>query len=261
MDRLITLLQNLLSLNKVASVSLPGVFSALAIAILMWPPRTIDEVPCVIIPGQIQIANVPACRPTANEQRTRACMLGTRDLPNRPWFEPEASKNSQLVLDREKQNIAECVENETSRKGEEKARNEYLTQDVADRQKLSTVLLDTYTAYEKSNNPLAGQFRAKWESNSKAIGDIREKILSNEQSIRDRDRNLTELARFDKIISERLADPGRLRPRQTFDDVLIALVNHVTGFILLAIALGVVSTPLAQAGAAGFFDLVFREGF
>ncbi len=261
MDRVITLLQSLLSLNKVASVSLPGVLSAIAISILLWPARPIDEIPCVIISGQAGQANLPRCRPIANEGRTRVCRFGTLCLPRPPWFDRQATEGAQLILDREKQNIAECVEKETSLKGSEKTHIDYLTQDIANLQKPLTAVLESYTSYEKTNSALAGPFRAKFDSLQKEIDGKRASILELEQSIRDRERNLAELARFDKTISDRLADPGRLRPRKTFDDVLIALVNHVTGFILLAIVLGVVATPIAQAGSSGFFDSIFPEGY
>jgi hypothetical protein len=259
MDKIITLLQSLLSLNKVASVSVPGLVAAVGLAILLWPPRPIDQIPCVVsqTTNQLQVANQP-CSITAPAPTQRACIPGTQTLPAEPWYDKQAARDTQKILDQEQQAIAECIEKETSLKGLEKTENDYWTQDIADLQKLSTAALETYSNYEKTNNPLAGQFRAKWEYHLEEIEAKRKSILQNEQRMRDRDRYLAELARYDKTISERLADPGRLRPRKTFEDVLAALVNHVVAFILLAIALGVILTPLNQTASAGFFDRLFR---
>src|SRR5271157_3592762 len=44
MDQIITLLTNLFNLTKVASVTLPGVALAGALALFLWPPRPVDTV-------------------------------------------------------------------------------------------------------------------------------------------------------------------------------------------------------------------------
>jgi hypothetical protein len=252
MDKIVSLLQSLLSLNKVASVSVPGILAAVGLAIILWPPRPIDQIPMVEIASQQDVVLT-----------TRACNVAIRplDSPKTLGDIRSIAVNDQLLLDQQKDKIAQCVELENSRKGFEKTQNDNLALDIADLQKLLNAALDTYSNYEKTDNPLASQFLAKARRHQNDILTKRTRILQNEQSIRNRDLYLAELARYDKIISDRLADPGRLRPRKTFDDLLTTLVNHVVAFILLAIALGVVVTPINQAASAGFFDQLFPEGY
>jgi len=267
MDKIITLLESLLSLNKVASVSLPGLFFAVGLAMILWPPPTKDKIPNVVN---------RVCPPLTEKieayltdkmvvPKERACEVEMHLIPTYKGLNLEDFRSTQvdnqLLLDRQKDKIAQCIEIETSRKGFEKTQNDYLALDIADLEKPLTAALDTYSNYEKSDNPLAARFKAKAKAHQDEIQDKRKLILKNEQSMRNRDLYLAELARYDKIISDRLADPGRLRPRKTFDDLLASFVNHVVAFVLLAIALGVVLTPLNQFASAGSFDLVFPEGY
>jgi hypothetical protein len=267
MDKIATLLQSLLNLNKVASVTLPGLVVAVALALIWWPPRPEDRIPIVVKGGsettvQHQGPNQQSLFIVPEEQ---ACNVDTSPLPPFKDWEWETNRSTaiqnQRSLDKAKDDIADCIEIETSRKGYEKTQNDHLALDIADLEKLLAAALDMYSNYEKSDNPLAARFHAKVELHKKEIKEKRESILRNEQSIRNRDLHLAKLGRYDKIISDRLADPDRLRPRKTFDDLLALLVNHVVAFVLLAIALGVVLTPLNQFASAFFFDWAFPEGY
>lgn len=265
MDKILTLLQSLLSLNKVASVSLPGLFFAVGLAMILWPPPTKDKIPNVVNLVSPPLTEKIEAYLTDKivVPKERACEVEMHLIPTSKGLGDLRSTqvDNQLLLDRQKDKIAQCIEIETSRKGFEKTQNDYLALDIVDLQKLLTAALDTYSNYEKSDNPLAARFKAKAKAHQDEIQDKRKLILKNEQSMRNRDLYLAELARYDKIISDRLADPGRLRPRKTFDDLLASFVNHVVALVLLAIALGVVLTPLNQFASAGFFDHVFPEGY
>jgi len=243
----------------------PGLLGAVGLAMILWPPRPIDEIPMVVepaIPSATQEA-IPDGSDTFTVPKERACNVKMRSLESPTHLGDIAGTavQNQLRLDREKDEIARCVELENNRKGFEKTQNDHLALDIADIQKLLSSALETYGKYEKVDNPLASRFQEKVDTLQRKLSKKRSLFLRNEQSIRDRDLYLAELARYDKIISDRLTDPGRLRPRKTFDDMLAALVNHLVAFILLAITLGVVLTPLSQAASAGFFDQLFPEGY
>jgi hypothetical protein len=263
MDKIISLLQSLTSLNKVASVSVPGLVAAIALTLIWWPPRPIDKIPMLEVSQPANPQRGCIERGILIVQQEEACTAKwkTLDIPKGLSDFWSTERKNQCVLDQAKQKVAKCIEIETSRKGCEKTQNDYLALDIADLQKLLSATLDVYSSYEKTNNPLAGQFLKKARDHEDEISGKRELILKNEQSMRDRDLYLAELARYDKIISDRLADPGRLRPRKTFDDLLASLVNHVVAFILLAITLGVIGTPLSQFISAFSFDFVFPEGY
>jgi hypothetical protein len=282
MDKVLALLQSLLSLNKVASVSVPGVLTAAGLAMILWPSRPLDEIPTVtfVSPAASQASQSNPVAPTNRATQPtriphpnraniftipadRACEVIMKQLRTPQSVEDARSVaiEDQFLLDREKDKVQRCVEIETSRLGSEKLQNDNLALDIADLQKLLNTALDTYSSYEKTDNPIAARFRDKVTDLQDEILADRNLILKNEQTIRNRGQYLAELGRFDQIISARLSDPDRLRPRKTFDDAMAALVNHVVGFILLALALGVILTPLTQAASGAFFDELFPEGY
>lgn len=282
MDKVLALLQSLFSLNKVASVSVPGVLTAAGLAMILWPSRPLDEIPSVtfVSPAASQASQSNPVAPTNQATQPtriphpnraniftipadRACEVTMKPLRTPQSVEDARSVaiEDQFLLDREKDKVQRCAEIENSRLGSEKLQNEHLALDIADLQKLLNTALDTYSSYEKTDNPLAARFRDKVTDLQDEILADRNLILKNEQTTRNRGQYLAELGRYDQIISARLSDPDRLRPRKTFDDAMAALVNHVVGFILLALALGVILTPLTQAASGAFFDELFPEGY
>ncbi len=48
MNQIITLLTNLFSLTKVASVTLPGLLAAAGFALILWPAVPFDTIPAVV---------------------------------------------------------------------------------------------------------------------------------------------------------------------------------------------------------------------
>ncbi|SRR6266478_3100863 len=248
MDKLVSLLQSFFDLNKVASVSLPGLLSAVAIIMLLWPPVPIDVIPTVSAQDQL-INQFPP--PIAE-----ACKTGTSTLEvYRSLSDLNATAvRNQQKLDDEKQRFAQCINLETSRIGFEKTSNDHLTAQVGEYQKVYSAAQENYLVYLKSNGALALSFRQQRDDAAGEIEKRRTQILQNEQNIRERERRVAELTRQAGIINDRLADPARLRPRRTIDDFLAGLVNHVVAFLLLALVLGVLMTPVNQAAAGVFFD-------
>jgi len=268
-DKIITLLTNLLSLTKIAAVSVPGLLSNCAIAVMFLPPPPIDLIP-IVKPNQIEVlqrrprvaADVkrppgliqPACdielislkqallglnQVISPSEINEVQSQGHPGLAPRPFAkivvdrrsiddEPD-SVQSQLLLDAEQMRLAECIEAETALKGLEKTENDQLASELAVLEKRSPT--------------------------SKDIQRKRERILNNDQAIRDRDRDLASLGRFSGLIALRMADPGRLRPRQDFDSYLELLTHHVIAFILLSIALGVIVTAKNNA----LYSFLFRK--
>lgn len=89
----------------------------------------------------------------------------------------EASRfEDQFLLDREKDKVQRCIEIENSRLGLEKLQNDNLALDIADLQKLLNTALDTYSSYEKTDNPLAARFRDK-------VTDLQDEILADRNLI------------------------------------------------------------------------------
>jgi len=63
-----------------------------------------------------------------------------------------------------------------------------------------------------------------------------------------------ELQRLEGEMTKRLADAGRLRPTQKFDDVLSGLGAHIVGFLTLVFAWGLLIDPINRAIFSFFYD-------
>lgn len=165
----------------------------------------------------------------------------------------------QLILDFENQRFSECINLETSLKGREDTENLQLKADLAIEEQQRSAAQDNFLAYLKSNNLLlANRYRTEMERFQACISLKRYSVLWNEGDSRERDRRLAELTRAQAVITARLADPGRLRPRLGFDDFTSALVNHVVAFILLSLAVGMAVTAFNRAV---FFGGLFEDLF
>jgi hypothetical protein len=169
------------------------------------------------------------------------------------------AQNDQKVLDTEQSHLAMCIELENSMKGGEVSQNSQLNADIEVYKKDQADIQTAYEGYEKSNNPLRDLYWEKYEEANFRIENKRKTILSNEQMIRERDRRLAELARESNVIADRLKDPGRLRPRQAFDEFITTLANHAIGLALLAIAVGVLLNPINRGIITPFYDLLIEE--
>lgn len=277
MDQIISLLTSLLNLTKLASVSIPGLLTALALALLAWPPPPLDVIPVVTPNKTEQVSgdtHGAACDISLAQLSSVPEWLGAhQEVTNIDFPGGPASLNSrrgpaslvigqsavadQLVLEEQKVLIAGCMEIETSLKRAAKAEQDQLSTDLAAREKERTAAEENYIA---SKAKFPNYSRRGIDEAEEQIQPIRTKILSKDDSLRFRQRNIDALTRYASIISERLADPGRLRPRKSFDEYLAALTNRVIAFILLSIALGVVLTPVTRAFSGLFYDR-FSEKF
>jgi hypothetical protein len=188
----------------------------------------------------------------------RSQLLGIQKQDTYPQSRKEQIEQ-QLILDLENQKFSECIDLETSLKGREATENLQLKADLDIAEKQRSSAQDNYLAYLKSNNlPLASRYRKEMDNFQGCITLKRYSVLWNERDILERDRRLTELTRDQGIITARLADPGRLRPRLGFDDFVTGLVNHVVAFILLSLAAAIIVTALDRAV---FFGGLFEDLF
>jgi hypothetical protein len=202
-----------------------------------------------------------------DDPRTLLCAAGIQ--PNRllpyenadkaPGYISTAVGRQQYLLDYEKDAFAACAEVEDSWRGIEEQENTLLNADAANLDKQRSDVQDAYITYLKANNPGIPKLRAELQQILNEIEITREKILKNSSSIKERERRSSELKRDVGTITDRLADPGRLRPRKTFDDYLSGLVNHVVGFILLSLALSLVVTAIDRATFDSIYEVLFTN--
>jgi hypothetical protein len=284
MDPLITLLTNLLNLTKVAAVTVPGLLLTGAFALLFWPPPPIDFIPItypridsatgrwvatinpqerppseIALACDVQITTMPAGSARRSGPFTELLgwdLIGLQSPPsNRHALERSLSQlnsdeaisqatgpaiRTQLLLDLEQIRLAECEDAEAELKQIKKSESDYLTSDIAD--------LERQRASEKG----AEQSKIK-----KRIDDDHEALSSVQKVLAEQEREQATLKRYSALVSSRLADPGRLRPKLDFSAFVTLQTSHVVGFIVLSIALGIIVAPLRDA----FFGLLARKLF
>jgi hypothetical protein len=173
---------------------------------------------------------------------------------------PDSRKRSileQVVLDFEAHNLDVCIDLEKSWQGQEEKDIQQLTTDVANVETQRGAAQANFLAYQKSNSPLATHYKAEMDTFQHQIDSLRENIRGKNRDVQERIRRVNELNDEKQVISDRLKDPGRLRPRLGFDLFLTGLINHLVGFVLLALAAAVVVTAIDRA----WFGLLYEDLF
>jgi hypothetical protein len=291
MDQLITLLTNLLNLTKVAAVTVPGLLLAGAFALMLWPHPPVDVIPIayphinqsgqwsallapmeggrgssnedhstsrnLAVACDVELARMPRLWASDEwERELRGGLIAPRDLPKerRPSgpslaqlhtgsdesFAMAPEVQVQLLLDLEQIRLAECEDAEAELKQIQKSESDYLTLDLAALQK------------QRANEKGAELLRI-----NKQIDLDHDSLSSIQGVMAEQEREQARLRRYSGLISARLADPGRLRPKLDFSAFVTLQTSHVVGFIILSIALGIIVAPLRNA----LFGLLSRKLF
>jgi len=273
MDQLITLLTNLLNLTKVAAVTVPGLLLTGAFALMFWPPPPIDVVPV----SHPTFTSMTQTGSSGTQQVTTACDVEIRAIPNKilapdlltqlkswnsVWPQStlstkppdtttlsiarglpqgtDPSVRTQLFLDLEQIRIAECQDAETELKQIQKAQSDYLASDLA--------------ALDKRKDSAKG---SELTEINKQIDEKRTSLLEAQKTMAEQDREQAYLTRYAGLITSRLADPGRIRPKLDFSAFVTLQTNHVVGFIILSIAIGIIAEPFRNT----IFGFLARKFF
>jgi len=183
-----------------------------------------------------------------------ACQTQLQALPQpKTIFGYGTAVSVQEVLDCQIQTFNKCVEEETGAQGQEetllKNIDTTITQLTTDLGKLN----DAAQGYAASNNPLRFAFQDRVDKRKKVIAQWQTLSVRLKLTELERARRMQDYTRQVKILTDRQADPGRLRPRQRIDDMLSSLGSHLTGFIALALAWSMLLTPISQVAFNGLF--------
>jgi hypothetical protein len=106
---------------------------------------------------------------------------------------------------------------------------------------------------------LRGEFLKELQEKEEDIRVKQREIHEEEQLQRERVRRSTELTRLSKEVSDRLLEPGRLRPLQKFDDFLASLGSHVVAFLSLALGWSLLFDPINRAVFGYFYEVSFDD--
>jgi len=287
MDSWLSSLKDLLDIRNSAKLSLPGAICATLLVIIFWPPKPIDVIPVVQASSKdnnLQIGlPAEASAPPAGEswQSPLDGFIRRVLVPKTPnpactideyYLKPvtgitgllfkkysDDAQRRQHALEEQSGNLERCLAAEKRLQGVEKAADEALQRDLTILEGSMAKQVVLLTAYEKADSPLTYLTRKRWEQSEKAIAERRSLIAQHEQEARDREWEIAELTRWMGIVSDRLAEPGRLRPELGFDDYLSALSKHVLAFIFLAVAVGMVLEGISTPGILGL--QVWRRHF
>lgn len=309
MNQIITLLTNLFSLTKVASVTLPGLLAAAGFALILWPAVPVDVIPAVVRVEEVSppppLAKTPACQvqhwavddvlswmdaqlasllknpknptpappqnigpaPALNpDQLTQEALRQMLVIESRTknLSVPGMRKHAileQFALDYEVQSLALCADLEKSWSGRDEIAIQQITADLDILEKQRSAAQENYLAYQKTNNgSLSAQYRQEMNNRQTEIDAKRHQLLDDTQDKKERERRAGELVAEQQEIKDRLAEPGRLRPRVGFDLFVTGLINHVVAFILLSLAAAVMVTAFDRAVFGFIFEDLF-DGF
>jgi len=175
-------------------------------------------------------------------------LVGKNDWPRYTEEEPEIYEQAEL------DKLFKACD------GQEEKDIQPLNTDADILEKQRSAAQDNYLAYQKSNSPLAHRYEAAMDEAKARIDTVRNTIRGKDRDVQERMLRVKELNEDQQLITDRLKDPGRLRPRVGFDAFATGLVNHVVAFILLSLAMAIVVTAIDRAALSAFFENVF-DGF
>lgn len=266
MDSILSALKDFLT--NIKNLSLPGLLAALGFALLLWPPQVLDVVNDVEVNSDFANENWPKTQQDLERYAGRidpVCntipRARERVLPNPHGIEDAKSVAvaNQFNLERIVRTLAECSEKEKALSGFEDSQISAANAEIDVLKKERDGIQETYLAYEKTANPLAGSFRARLTAAEGQIRDKQAAVRRTEQLKRERDRRATELDRLSKDVAARLSEPGRLRPKEKFDDFLTSLSNHIVAFLALALGWSILFEPINRALFGLLYDRAFRD--
>jgi hypothetical protein len=264
-------------LSNIASLSVPGIVAASAYAIFLWPPLPVDTIeivrPCSPTEGgSCSVGNgrtidfppyqreIEDSRYAEGAGRPACAFNGSFNLTQQQTiFDYQTAIRNQDILDSELQVLQQCQLTETARQGQENLLIADITAYVT---KLNTDMASVDTAYQTyiaTLNPLANHLASALDARKDEVWRWQAILAELTLFQQERTRRSQDLARQAKIITDRQADPGRLRPRQKFDDVIGSLGSHIAGFVTLALAWSLLLTPITQSGYSGLYSAVYKN--
>jgi hypothetical protein len=267
MNNWLSSLKDLLDLRNAVRLSLPGLLGAALLAAILWPPKPINLIP-IVTSGPLQIdkpsqLDNPVERVLAPRTREPQCVIVEYNLPEVPggykvFFSGYKSRlqKRQYALEEQHDNLERCLAAENRFKGEEQSKNRALQRDLAAAERSRAMEADLLEKYKALDSSMVGVARTHLREVETRVEQLRMQITENEQDARDREWEIAELARWKGVVSDRLAEPGKLRPELGFDEYMSALSNHVLAFIFLAVTVGMVTEGILTPGTLGTLEMI-----
>src|SRR5580704_13921233 len=260
--------------TNLKNVTLPGVFAALAFALLLWPPHSYDRIPTVkdnhpdiaqlqLFAREFKDDSKKSLGAYRNHS-TAACDVheGAETytfltIPSGFSDRAVVAIKNQLILEDIDRTLFKCVEDEQALQGIEDQLTTNVNALIVTRTSERDGINALYQKYILSLSPMRFEFQEKLEKKESEIADLQAHLLNFQRIQRERARRVLQLNRLESEVKLRLGDAGRLRPVQKFDDILSGLSTHVVGFLTLVFAWGLLVDPVNRA----VFSFVYDNGF
>jgi hypothetical protein len=168
----------------------------------------------------------------------------------------QSAQNRQYALEEQNENLERCLAAEKKFVGAEQDVAAALQRDLNILEATHATQAAVVAEDKRVDSPLIEAAQRRFDDTEKIVQNKRLEISKEQQDARDREWEIAELTRWKAIVSDRLADPGRLRPELGFDDYLSALSKHVMAFVFLAVAVGMVMEGISTPGVLGTLESI-----
>lgn len=238
------------SLARTATLSAHGLIAASALALFIWPPPPVDRIHEPTNFADVLSRNAQCAFDEQGEALDEAPTLSMRGIKH-------AAVVNQDRLERAKGRIEQCIARDTSHVGDAADQIANAEYDIKQLEVERTALQGQYLAYVRSLSELRLRYKRDLDlkTNEVRVAQLRINGLHNAAKQLQLHLDLENL--YLKTIADRLAEPGRLRPRHSFDDVLAGVTSHVIGFATLAMLLGYGLDPFNRMLSTASFDSIF----
>lgn len=238
MGDLFTRLTRFFDLSKTVAVTVPGLVAAVALALMMRPVKPADDIAVHVDATECQFRQTALRRPAKLS----------------PQEHRQVALDNQTALESSRRKLQDCILLRSSQLGKEESDIADLKHDIQLRTKERDVFEKKYLGYVESRGPLRNEFEGGMRMRTNGIMAARKQIVDLELVAKRRQLEIDRMKADLKVVDERLADPGRLRPALGFTDYFDGLTAKVLAFGLLAMVLGYTLDPINRGLYGALFD-------
>jgi len=259
MNSALDLLNKIFKPSQIAAITINGLISAFAVALLLWPPTPIDVIHVV---GRSEVKfdrNEPHIAASSFEvKKYDDCEVVPKLLEtgSDPGEVKKIAIDNQLTLETAQVNLQKCLDFFNSKLGDLATEDKQIGDQIVVLRTAQTSAQTDLLAYQRAGSPLQTKFRERYEQFTEKISILNTQIVTNEQKVRDQSLQINVFTEYLGVIKLRLSDPGRIRSSQGFDDVLQGIANHIAGFLALAVVVGTAFQPFQRIFLGGFDSLL-----
>lgn len=264
MNSVLDLLNKIVKPGQIAAITINGLISAFAVALLLWPPTAVDVIHVVGKNEDYKVRYVDN-KPTIDAIKFEARDAGCDQSPafnlngaSDPGEIDRIEVENQLILETAQANLQKCSDLFNFKIVDLTNRNKQIADEIGVLKTAQASAQTDLLAYQKAGSSMQIKFQERYDNFTREITDHQGTILKNERTIGSNNLQINKLTEYLAVIKLRLSDPSRIRSSQGFDDALQGIANHIAGFLALAVVVGTAYQPF-QRVFLSFFDLYLKN--